>query len=125
MTTHLLAWHLYTVTAYSHGCTLPKSGVEHAEPQRAANGDWPEANWTVAASKDIPFGTVLELSYRGVVTTRIVGDRGRAIRRGRLDLFVESCDHAKRWGVRQVYVRVKTIPLGAIKGEPARSGTSK
>lgn len=105
----------YTVTAYSFGCILPKSGIEPIGKTRAANGKWPEANWTVAAPKELPFDTVLELSYQGIITTRIVGDRGRAIKGKRLDLFVANCERAKAWGRRRVWVREIRRPLGSYK----------
>lgn len=103
-------WTRHEVTAYSHGCTKPR-GPEKP-PQRAADGQWPVANWTVAAGPQYAFGTVLELSHAGVVTRRVVGDRGRAIKGHRLDLFVEDCERARRWGRRVVDVRVVREPLG-------------
>ncbi len=105
-------WTQYTVTAYHHGCIIPKNGIE-GKPRKAANGEWPEANWTVAAPPSLPFGTVLELSYQGIITTRIVGDRGRAIKGKRLDLFVSDCERAKAWGRRVVWVREIRRPLGS------------
>ena len=108
-------WGQMEVTAYSHGCTRPR-GPEKA-PQRAADGQWPVANWTVAAGPQYAFGTVLELSHAGVVTRRVVGDRGRAIKGRRLDLFVEDCERARRWGRKLVSVRVVREPMGGRDGE--------
>lgn len=115
-------WQDFIVTAYHHGCIMPVG--KEGGPRKAANGRWPEVNWTIAAPKEFPFGTVLELSVDGIVTTRIVGDRGRAIKGKRLDLFVESCDHARRWGRRRVSVRVLTQPLGRFN-ESIGSGSSQ
>lgn len=106
------SWAWYTVTAYSHGCIRPKSGVERG-PQKAANGKMPVPNWSVAADPSLPFDTVLELSYQGIVTTRIVHDRGRDIKKNRLDLFVSDCERARMWGVRRVWVREIRRPLGS------------
>ena len=95
----------FEATAYSHFCTMPLSGIE-GPPQPGANGRWPVAHETVAADPSIPFGTVLEISHDGIVSRRVVGDRGLAIRGRRLDLFMESCEQARRWGRRMVSVSV-------------------
>lgn len=94
----------YTVTGYSHGCILPKFGPE-PPPQPMASGEWPVAGVHVAADPSLAFGTVLEVVYRGLPSRLIVGDRGRAIRGRRLDLFLRSCEEAKAWGRRTAYVR--------------------
>ena len=106
-------WRTMEATGYFHGCTNPRSGREPKKPQKTASGAEAEANWSVAASKEYPFGTVLELSYRGIITRRIVHDRGPDIVDGRLDLFTESCDHAKRWGRRRISVREIRRSLGS------------
>lgn len=105
-------WRTMEVTAYSHGCTMPRSGREPKKPQRTASGAEAEVNWSVAASKEYPFGTVLELSYRGIVTRRIVHDRGSDIVDGRLDLFMSDCARAKAWGRKRISVREIRRPLG-------------
>ena len=96
---------LYEVTAYSHGCTLPRSGREpHA--QRAANGRWPIADQTVAADALLhPFGSEVLIEGLGF---RTVGDRGSAIKGRRLDLFVDSCREARAFGRR--FLRVFPVP---------------
>lgn len=97
--------YLYEVTAYSHGCTLPRSGREPI-PQRAANGRWPIADLTVAADTRIhPFGSEVLIEGLGF---RLVHDRGAAIVGRRLDLFVDSCREARRFGRR--WLRVYTVP---------------
>ena len=105
-------WRKFEVSGYAHGCTMPASGIEHKQPQKTASGAEAEPNWTVAASREFTFGTVLELSHGGIVTTRIVHDRGRAITHGKLDLFMESCERALAWGRRQIMVREVRRPLG-------------
>ena len=108
-------WQRWIVTSYAHGCIMPESGVE-GPPRRAADGSWPEANWTVAADPQYAFGTVLELSHQGILTTRKVGDRGGRIKGPhRADLFVASCEQARRWGVRSVDVRVVREPMGGTR----------
>lgn len=110
-------WHRFLVTGYSHGCTNPRSGKEPKRPQRQSSGSWPVANWTVAAPPDMVPGTVIELSYRGILTTRIVGDTGPDIvrkpgRLPRLDLFMENCERANAWGHHVVDVREIRRPMG-------------
>lgn len=96
---------LYEVTAYSHGCILPRNGKEgHA--RRAANGRWPVADVTVAADTSIhPFGTELLIEGLGF---RSVGDRGHVIKGHRLDLFVDTCREAIAFGRRMM--RVHLVP---------------
>lgn len=97
--------HLYEVTSYSHGCTLPRVGPERP-PQRAANGRWPIADLTVAADTRIhPFGSEVLIEGLGF---RFVHDRGAAIVGRRLDLFVDSCREARRFGRR--WLKVFAVP---------------
>lgn len=99
------SYHPYEVTAYSHGCTLPRIGPERP-PQRAANGRWPVADLTVAADTRLhPFGTELLVEGLGF---RTVGDRGHAIKGRRLDLFLDSCREAVRFGRR--WLKVHLVP---------------
>lgn len=101
----------YEVTAYSHGCTMPRDGGRERPPQRAANGRWPVADHTVAADTAVhPFGT--EVLIEGV-GFRTVGDRGHAIKGRRLDLFVDSCKEARRFGRR--WLRVFPVPVETTK----------
>jgi 3D (Asp-Asp-Asp) domain-containing protein len=98
-------WKLHEVTGYSWKC---------GATQRTASGVWPEINWSAASSKeDYPFGTVLQLSYRGITTTRIVHDRGPDITKGKLDLMMADCDRARVWGRKKIWVREVRRPLGA------------
>lgn len=108
-------WEEWVVTGYSHGCTKPKSGVEHKEPQLTASGKAARVDWTVAGPPHLPFGTRLELAHRGVVALREVQDRGRAIRGKRLDLFLGDCVSARSWGKQRVWVRV--LGQGRGRGE--------
>jgi len=94
----------YVATMYHHGCVLPVDGIE-GPPQKAANNQWPVVNETIAADPSIPFGTQVEVSHGNRIYRMVVGDRGRAIKGNRIDLFGESCDHAVRFGRKTVYVR--------------------
>lgn len=105
---------LYEVTAYSHGCTLPRSGGEKP-PQRGADGRWPRADITVAADEALhPFGSELLIAGLGF---RTVGDRGHAIKGRRLDLFVDTCKEARKFGRRWLSVVVVPSPTSAYRGE--------
>lgn len=97
---------VYEVTAYSHGCILPRDGRPEGHARRAANGRWPLADITVAADTSVhPFGTELLIEGIGF---RTVGDRGHAIKGRKLDLFVDSCREARRFGRR--WLRVHAVP---------------
>lgn len=104
-------WETYIATGYATGCVMPR-GPEHHHAHRMASGTYGEPNWSIAADPSIPFGSVLELSADGIVTTRIVHDRGRAIKGKRLDLFMSSCERARTFGVRRISVREVSRPLG-------------
>ena len=99
-------WERFEATAYSHHCIMPKSGIESKKKFKGANGKWPIPNLTIAADPKYPFGTVLKISYRTITTKRIVGDRGRAIKGNKIDLFMENCRAAKQWGRRMVYGKI-------------------
>ena len=93
----------FVATSYSHGCVMP-IGPE-GPPQKGANNQWPVPNETIAADRRYPFGTKVQISYGNRIYNMVVGDRGRSIVGNRIDLFVESCDHAVRFGRKTVYVR--------------------
>lgn len=92
---------LYTVTAYSHGCTMPRPGRREPVAARGANGRWPVVDVTVAADTTIhPMGSALIVAGKW----RIVGDKGRAIKGRRLDLFTNTCAEARAFGVQRLPV---------------------
>lgn len=107
-------WKEYISTSYSHGCVLPTSGKEHGRKDRTASGKVAKANWTVAASEEFPFGTILQVSYRGKIFRWEVQDRGYAIKDGMVDFFVESCKKAKLYGRRKVWLREELPALGTM-----------
>ena len=108
-------WIRTEVTGYSHSCTLPRSGKEHATPQRAANGNWPLPGVSVAASRDIPFGTILELRYDHHSYYMLVEDRGAAVTKNKVDIFFARCADARTWGRKWLDVRVRRLPIGGDK----------
>ena len=85
---------LYEITAYSHGCTLPRSGVEPVAA-RTASGLWPIVGETVAADPAHAFGREVLIEGLGYWT---VHDRGLAIVGRRLDLFLNTCKEARAFG---------------------------
>jgi 3D (Asp-Asp-Asp) domain-containing protein len=56
----------------------------------------------------LPLGSVVRVSHRDGrgVGTFVIMDTGSAVRGNRLDLWMESCAEARRWGVRTVIVEV-------------------
>lgn len=104
-------WRPFEATGYAIGCTMTLSGIE-PNHKLAASGVPLAPNWSVAAHREFPFGTVLELSHGGILTTRIVHDRGRMIGPGKLDLAFEDCNRARRFGRRTVWAREVRRPLG-------------
>ena len=95
----------YEITAYSFGCTLPRNGIE-PQPQRGADGRWPRADITVAADTSLhPLGSEVLVEGLGF---RTVGDRGSAIKGRRLDLFVDSCREAVKFG--RQWLKVYPVP---------------
>ena len=107
-------WRRFVATAYSHGCTNPRSGKEPSSPASTASRESAVPNWTVAADSEFPFHTVLEISYKGVPERYIVHDRGPDIVGNRIDVFLATCEEARRFGRRVVYVREVRRPLGRM-----------
>jgi len=62
----------------------------------------PKEGITIAAPRNIPFGTVLEIESIG---TRVVQDRTALKFNGRIDLYFESHESAKRFGKKTLRVR--------------------
>lgn len=86
----------YTVTAYAPLDPKAVHGLDYiGDPTITASGQAPVPNETVAAAKDLPFGTRLWIEGVGV---RTVNDRGGAIKRGRLDLCMATKEEALSFG---------------------------
>lgn len=86
----------YTITAYAPLDPSAVHGLDYiGNPNVTASGDKPIPDETVAAAKDIPFGTRVWIEGVGI---RTVNDRGGAIKRGRLDLCMETRDEAIAFG---------------------------
>ena len=86
----------YTITGYAPLDPQAVYGLDYiGNPAVTASGQAPVPNETVAAAKDIPFGTRVWIEGIGI---RTVNDRGGAIKRGRLDLCMETKSEAIAFG---------------------------
>ena len=86
----------YTITGYAPLDPQAVYGLDYiGDPAVTASGQAPVPNETVAADKSIPFGTRVWIEGVGV---RTVNDRGGAIKRGRLDLCMETRNEALQFG---------------------------
>ena len=70
-----------------------------------ANGECVVEGRTIAAAANIPFGTKIHIPELGQTYT--VTDRGGAISRGRLDLYMDKRSDAIRFGVQELEVIIK------------------
>ena len=97
-------WSLYEATAYASLDPNAKEGMCYeGDPRITASGAPVVPGVTVAAGKDLPFGT--ELYIHGI-GKRVVQDRGAAISRGRIDIAVKTQAEAIRFGRRHVLVKI-------------------
>lgn len=64
-----------------------------------ASGTVPQANWTIAASKSYPFGTLIYIEGYG---TYCVEDRGGAINNNKLDIYFATHEEACNFGRQQL-----------------------
>jgi len=86
----------YTLTGYAPLDPKAVYGLDYiGNPSVTASGDKPIPGQTVAAAKDIPFGTRVWIEGVGI---RTVNDRGGAIKRGRLDLCMATKEEALQFG---------------------------
>lgn len=88
-----LAETLFVVTAYAYGCGA--TGLTY-------NERFPHPGRTVAADLAV-LPLLAEIAIPGV-GVRVVEDTGRLVRGNRIDVFVESCAKARRFGRRSLYV---------------------
>ena len=97
-------WSVYEATAYAPLDPNAKEGMCYeGDPRITASGAPVVPGVTVAAGKELPFGT--ELYIKGI-GKRIVQDRGSAIGRGCIDIAVKTQAEAFRFGRRHVLVKV-------------------
>lgn len=99
-------WSVYEATAYAPLDPNAKEGMCYeGNPRITASGAPVVPGVTVAAGKELPFGT--ELYIKGI-GKRIVQDRGGAIGRGCIDIAVKTQAEAIRFGRRHVLVKILT-----------------
>lgn len=97
-------WSVYEATAYAPLDPNAKEGMCYeGDPRITASGAPVVPGVTVAAGKELPFGT--ELYIKGI-GKRIVQDRGAAIGRGRIDIAVKTQAEAIQFGRRHVLVKI-------------------
>lgn len=90
--TEEIQWVEFNCSAYCT-CTVCTNGGGIT-----ASGTVPKADWTIAASKNYPFGTLIYIEGYG---TYCVEDRGGAINNNKLDLYFathqEACNFGRRY----------------------------
>lgn len=92
--------HLVRITAY---CPCEKCCGRFADGVTASGHRIQPGDKFVAAPKEIPFGTILDVPGYGRVP---VLDRGGAIKVNRLDVFFSSHQAALDWGVKYLKVKI-------------------
>lgn len=95
---------VYEVTAYTAGyeCTGKRPGDKGYGI--TASGAKVRERHTIAAPKDIPFGTKIYIPYFDATFT--VEDRGGAIKGKRLDVYIDDLSEAKAFGRRKLDVHI-------------------
>jgi 3D (Asp-Asp-Asp) domain-containing protein len=89
---------IYRVTAY---CPCSKCCGKWSDGMTASGA--PVKGKLIAAPKDIPFGTWLNVPGYGWAEVK---DRGGSIKGKRLDVFFESHQEAMNWGVQYLEIRL-------------------
>lgn len=87
------------ITAYTaHDAGMDGLGI-------CANGEQAQGGRTIAAPKDIPFGS--QIFIPALDHTYTVMDRGGAIKGDRLDIFMEDPKSAVKFGVQYLEVLIR------------------
>lgn len=92
---------ILTITAYCH-CSIC-CGIKG---QPTASGIMPRVGTTIAAPRNIPFGSLVIFNDG---KTRIVQDRLARKYDNRLDIFMSSHARAKKFGIKKQQVKIVTI----------------
>jgi 3D (Asp-Asp-Asp) domain-containing protein len=97
------------VTAY---CPCTKCCGRHADGITACGHEVCAGDRFVAADRRYAFGTEMVIpGYNGDGAVKVL-DRGGAIRGDRLDVFFNTHKEALKWGVQDLYVKVRTGSTG-------------
>lgn len=97
------AWLMFEVTAYTANAESTGKSQGDAGYGITASGEPVQEGRTVACPKSLPFGTRLEIEGLG---ERVCTDRGGAIGKGRLDVYMTELNDARKFGRRSRQVRV-------------------
>ncbi|WP_264371390.1 LysM peptidoglycan-binding domain-containing protein [Virgibacillus necropolis] len=94
----------FTVTAYTAG--YESTGKNPGDPAYGvtASGAHVKEGQTIACPSSIPFGTKVHIPYFD--ETFSCQDRGSAITKGRLDVYMNDLDDALQFGVRDLQVQI-------------------
>ena len=100
------SWHVVhmRVTGY---CACPKCCGKFSDGRTASNHRIKRGDVFVAADKRYRFGTEMIIPGYNATQTVSVQDRGRVIKGNRLDLYFDSHQQAKKWGVKYLNVMVR------------------
>ena len=100
------SWHVVhmRVTGY---CSCPKCCGKFSDGKTASNRHIRRGDVFVAADKRYRFGTEMIIPGYNTGQTVSVQDRGRVIKGNCLDLYFDSHQQAKKWGVKYLNVMVK------------------
>lgn len=93
------------VTGY---CSCPKCCGKYSDGKTASSHRIRRGDVFVAADKHYRFGTEMVIPGYNHARAVEVLDRGRVIKGNRLDLYFDSHQKAKKWGVKYLDVLVKT-----------------
>ena len=96
--TYDVEYETYTITAYTSGDGYTPVG------QQTASGTDPVEGRTIAAPKNIPFGTKIYIPELG--KTYICEDRGGRITGKKLDIYFDSIEDANAFGKRKLLVKI-------------------
>ncbi len=92
----------YIATGYAPLDPKAKKGMCYqGDPKITASGRPTQPNISIAAPKDIPFGTWMWIEGIGL---RRVDDRGKAIKGNKIDICFHTKKEALQWGRRKVRV---------------------
>jgi 3D (Asp-Asp-Asp) domain-containing protein len=96
-------------TAYNEEKESCGKDSSHPEYGITASGTRVTENRTIAASHDLPFGTTVYIPSRSFYTNRgfyRVEDRGGAIKRGKIDIYIKSRKECYNWGRRKIEIYI-------------------
>lgn len=97
-------YEVYEITAYTADYESTRRQPSDPLYGITASGAVVKEGHTIAAPRDIPFGTKIYIPYFDTIFT--VEDRGGAIRGNRLDVYMASRDEARAFGRRSLDVLI-------------------